>query len=133
MSADSVQFDDPGMNELQPYAPEYLNLLVSSSLPLAHLGLKVGCPVMLLRNLDPLKGLCNGTRLRVSQVGRKVLKCRIISDDAKFVGNVVFIPRITLAVTTSNGSVSADRQQSLQSSFVRMSRLKECQRVLVLS
>ena len=35
-------------------------------------------------------------------------------------------------VTTSNGSVSADRQQSLQSSFVRMSRLKECQQVLVL-
>ena len=38
-----------------------------------------------------------------------------------------------LVVTTSNGSVSADRQQSLQSSFVRMSRLKECQQVLVLS
>ena len=37
------------------------------------------------------------------------------------------------SVTTSNGSVSADRQQSLQSSFVRMSRLKECQQVLVLS
>ena len=121
LSADSVQFDDPGMNELQPYAPEYLNSLVSSSLPLAHLGLKVKCPVMLLRNLDPLKGLCNGTRLRVSQIGRKVLKCRIISGNAKFAGNVMFIPIITLApsaedlpsplsVTTSNDL--GNRQQS---------------------
>ena len=40
LSADSVQFDDPGMNELQPYAPEYLNSLVSSSLPLSHLVLQ---------------------------------------------------------------------------------------------
>ena len=28
LSADSVQFDDPGMNELQPYAPGYLNSLI---------------------------------------------------------------------------------------------------------
>ena len=68
LSADSVQFDDPAMNEHQPYSMEYLNSLVSSSLPLAHLELKVGCPIMLLRNLDPLKGLCNGTRLRVLDI-----------------------------------------------------------------
>ena len=41
--------------------------------------------------------------------------------------------KVKTLVTTSNGSVSADHQQSLQSSFVRMSRLKECQQVLVLS
>ena len=97
LSADTVQFNDPVMNEHQPYAPEYLNSLVSSSLPLAHLGLKVGCPIILLRNLDPSNRLCNGTRLRVLEIRRKVLKCRIISGDTKFAGNVVFIPRITLA------------------------------------
>ena len=111
LSADSVQFDDPGMNELQPYAPEYLNSLVSSSLPLTHLGLKVGCPVMLLRNLDPLKGLCNGTRLRVSEIRRKVLKCRIISGDAKFAGNVVFIPKITLAPSAEDLPIPLRRRQ----------------------
>jgi hypothetical protein len=46
LSADSVEFDDPGMNKYQPYSVEYLNSLVSSSLPLARLALKVGCPIM---------------------------------------------------------------------------------------
>ena len=96
-SADSVQFDDPGMNEHQPYSMEYLNSLVSSSLPLSRLELKVGCPLMMLRNFDANRGLCNGTRLIVTQVRQRCLKCRIISGDAKFAGNVVFIPRITLA------------------------------------
>ena len=61
LGADSVEIADEAANQYQPYAVEYLNSLVSSSLPLPHLELKVGCPVMLLRNLDPPKGLCNGT------------------------------------------------------------------------
>ena len=111
LRADSVQFDDPAMNEHQPYSPEYLNSLVSSSLPLAHFKLKIGCPIMLLRNLDPSKGHCNGTRLRVSQIRRKVLKCTIISGDAKFAGKVVFIPRITLAPTTEDLPMPLRRRQ----------------------
>jgi hypothetical protein len=99
------------MNEHQPYSMEYLNSLVSSSLPLSHLELKVGCPIMLLRNLDPLKGLCNGTRLRVIQIRQRVLKCSIISGDPKFAGNVVFIPRITLAPSAEDLPIPLRRRQ----------------------
>ena len=44
------------------YPPEYLNLINHSGLPLSKLVVKVQCPLMLLRNIDPQKGLCNGTR-----------------------------------------------------------------------
>ena len=111
LSADSVHFDDPGMNNHQPYPMEYLNSLVSSSLPLAHLELKVGCPIMLLRNLDPKQGLCNGTRLKVLQIKRWALKCSIISGDTKFAGKVVFIPRITLAPTAEDLPMPLKRRQ----------------------
>ena len=65
----------------------------------------------MLRNLDASKGLCNGTRLRVSQIRRKVLKCRIISGDAKFAGNVVFIPRITLALLAEDSPLPLRRRK----------------------
>jgi len=111
LSADSVHFDDPAMNEHQPYSPEYLHSLVSSSLPLAHLALKVNCPIMLLRNLDPQEGLCNGTRLRVLEIKRWVLKCSIISADPKFAGKEVFIPRITLAPSAEDLPMPLRRRQ----------------------
>ena len=80
-------------------------------MPLAHLELKVDCPIMLLRNLDPSNGLCNGTRLRVLAVRRRVLKCRIISGDRKYQGKVVFIPRITLAPAAEDLPIPLRRRQ----------------------
>ena len=41
---------------------EYLNTIVASGMPHHELILKKGMPVLLLRNLDPINGLCNGTR-----------------------------------------------------------------------
>ena len=111
LSADSVEFDDADMNKYQPYTPEFLNSLVSSAPPLAHLKVKVRCLVMLLRNMDPLKGFCNGTRLRVSEIRRKVLKYRIINGDAKFARNNVFIPRITLAPIAKDLPLPLRRRQ----------------------
>jgi len=47
--------------------------------------------------LDPREGLCNGTRMVVLNVRKKVLQCRIISKDRRFAGKVVLIPRIRLS------------------------------------
>ena len=47
---------------------EYLNRLNLPSMPPHRLTLKVGQPVMLLRNIDISDGLCNGRRLIVSDL-----------------------------------------------------------------
>ena len=44
---------------------EYLQSLETAGLPLSQLRVKTGAPVMLLRNLYPKEGLCNGTRLTI--------------------------------------------------------------------
>ncbi|WVZ75282.1 hypothetical protein U9M48_023354 [Paspalum notatum var. saurae] len=40
------------------YTPEFLNTLTPNGLPPHVLKLKIGCPVILLRNIDPANGLC---------------------------------------------------------------------------
>ena len=57
-SFDSV-VDDPHNH----YQPEFLNSLTPNGLPPHILRLKINCPVILIRILDPSNGLCNGTRL----------------------------------------------------------------------
>ena len=69
-SVDSMSEED-GMH--YAYPAEFLQQLNSSGLPPALLCLKVGCPVILLRNLDLEEELCNGTRMVVLNVRRKVL------------------------------------------------------------
>ncbi|ESR49566.1 hypothetical protein CICLE_v10033686mg [Citrus x clementina] len=45
------------------YPTEFLNSLKFNSIPNHDIRLKEGAPVMLLRNLNQIEGLCNGTRL----------------------------------------------------------------------
>ncbi|KAK9669429.1 hypothetical protein RND81_13G129300 [Saponaria officinalis] len=49
---------------------------------------------MLLRNIDQSAGLCNGTRLVVTDLGNHVIRCTVISGSS--IGEKVYIPRITL-------------------------------------
>jgi len=61
-SVDSVS-EENGM--YHAYPAEFLQQLNSSRLPPALLCLKIGCLVILLKNLDPGEELCNGTRMVV--------------------------------------------------------------------
>jgi len=74
--------------------PEFLNSFDNPSLPPHSLCLKVGCPIMCLRNIDPVNGLCNGTRLQVNYIGTHHLRCTIIGG--KHRGKVHLLPRIPL-------------------------------------
>ncbi len=63
LSADSVEDKDLVYQNLYPV--EFLNTLTSSGIPPHRLILKIGVPIMLLRNISPTEGLCNGIRLIV--------------------------------------------------------------------
>ena len=84
-------------NEISHVPTEFLNSLNPSGMPEHTLLLKVGCPVILIRNLDQKKGLCNGTRLTVLELGLRSILCQIISGSPDFIGNRVFLPRIKLS------------------------------------
>ena len=63
------------------FTPYFLNSIKLSGLSNHNLTLKIGTPVMLLKNIDPKGGLCNGTRLQVTQMGNHILEARVITGD----------------------------------------------------
>nr|XP_043611847.1 ATP-dependent DNA helicase PIF1-like [Erigeron canadensis] len=81
-----------GVTDLM-YPVDYLNLLNFPGIPNHSLTLKKNTPVMLLRNIDQKNGLCNGTRLLVSQLLPTVIEAHIITGTS--INRRVYIPRIT--------------------------------------
>lgn len=91
------------------YPLEFLNTVRMSGLPDHHLQLKIGVPIMLLRNLSPSKGLCNGTRLIVTQLTHRVIEAQIITGSAK--GSKAYIPRIVSVSTDPKWPFKMRRRQ----------------------
>lgn len=75
-SADSVTQSE---NDGAVYTTEFLNTLELSGLPPHLLKVRIGCVMMLLRNLDPRAGLCNGTRFVLTSVTKYIMQGLIIT------------------------------------------------------
>ncbi|XP_048502683.2 uncharacterized protein LOC104896527 [Beta vulgaris subsp. vulgaris] len=88
-SIDSVPEDRRNL-----YQQEFLNSISASGLPPHALTLKPGVPLMLLRNIDPKNGLCNGTRLLCRGLKDHFIDAEILTGHSR--GSRVFLPRIPL-------------------------------------
>ena len=90
-------FDEAEDDQRNFYPVEFLNSLNVSGLPPHKLRLKIGCPIILLRNIDPSHGLCNGTRLICKGFMRNVIDAEIAVG--QHAGKRVFLPRIPLTLS----------------------------------
>ncbi|GJY92082.1 ATP-dependent DNA helicase PIF1-like protein, partial [Tanacetum coccineum] len=91
------------------FSPKNLNGMKFSGVPNHKLVLKVGTPTMLLRNIDPANGLCNGTRLQVLKMAPTAIQARIIGSTEP--EGITLIPRIRLTPSDKRMPVKIIRKQ----------------------
>ncbi|KAL3625913.1 hypothetical protein CASFOL_030442 [Castilleja foliolosa] len=111
LSSDSTCKSDGSANDFlsELHTPEFLNGIKCSGVPNHELHLKVGTPVMLLRNLDHSMGLCNGTRLVVTKLATHVIECKILTGAKS--GEKVLLPRLNLTPSDSRIPFKFQRRQ----------------------
>ena len=79
LSVDSICSSDDQSHQL--YTLEFLNSLdLGGGYPAHLLSLKENTPVMLLRNLDPRRDLCNGARLICEKLYNRMIEAKIITS-----------------------------------------------------
>ncbi|XP_073305876.1 ATP-dependent DNA helicase RRM3-like [Primulina huaijiensis] len=86
--------DDNTNNCVVPNQEELFHSLTPQGLPPHKLTLKINAPIILLRNINPTEGLCNGTRLLCKGFNTNVIYAEI--SVGMHAGKLVFVPRITL-------------------------------------
>jgi len=106
-SADSLSLGEEGSDRLYP--TEFLNSLTPQGMPPSTLRLKVGMPVMLLRNLNSAMGLANGTRLLITHLGRNNIQADIMTGPRA--GDPVLICRMRTTSSDASLPFNFTRQQ----------------------
>ncbi|CAI0625776.1 unnamed protein product [Linum tenue] len=93
----------------ETYPIEFLNKLTFNGVPDHEIKLKVATPIMLLRNLNPSDGLCNGTRIMITELGENIIKGNIMGG--AFDEKPVIVPRIVLNVEDKRWPFILKRRQ----------------------
>ncbi|GBO22796.1 hypothetical protein AVEN_157229-1 [Araneus ventricosus] len=94
-AVDMIMSEDP--QDQLTFPEEFLNSLTPTGLPPYQLKLKIGCIIMLLKNLSPSKELCNGTRLIITKLQQNIIQAKSIDGTETFL-----IPRIPLIPSQTN-------------------------------
>ena len=102
-SADKVESNE----DLFPL--EYMNKETPPGFPQHKLKLKQNAPIMLLRNIDPTNGHCNGTKYVIKQMTENVLDAVVAAG--QHAGKRLFIPRISLSTDPNSYAFSMTRKQ----------------------
>ncbi|GBN97190.1 hypothetical protein AVEN_105284-1 [Araneus ventricosus] len=103
-AVDMIMSEDPQYQLTFP--EEFLNSLTPTGLPPYELKLKLGCIIMLLRNLTPCKELCYGTRLVITKLQQNIIQAKSIDGTETFL-----IPRISLIPSQINMPFKFKRMQ----------------------
>jgi hypothetical protein len=112
--ADLVEMGD---DQAMVIGTKFLNTITLAGMPPHRMAPKVGVPVILLRNFDAALGLCNGTRLIIWYMARRLIIVQIIGG--VHAGNIVNIPRITMTANRSKWPFTLQRCQfPLQLAFI---------------
>ncbi|KAG5564858.1 hypothetical protein RHGRI_000901 [Rhododendron griersonianum] len=89
-----LSFDETTDPTQQGLYIDFLNSITPQGMPCHCLRLKKNSPILLLRNINPSQGLCNGTRLICKEFTSHLITAKIAVGERK--GDTVFIPRIPL-------------------------------------
>ncbi|XP_021839921.1 uncharacterized protein [Spinacia oleracea] len=91
------------------YPTEFLNTLQFPGIPNHEMRLKVDCPIILLRNINQVEGLCNGTRLIITRLEAIVIEAQVVTG--KNVGRRVSIPRVEMTPSNHTLPFTMKRRQ----------------------
>ena len=106
MSIDSIIADRDDDEFIEQLCIEDLHAQTPGGLPPHVLNLKKYAIVMLLRNMSLQKSLCNGTRLKITEINRYYIECESLAN-----GEITFLPKMPLTSRETNGPFTLQRRQ----------------------
>lgn len=94
-------------NRTHDVSEEFMAKLTNSGVPNHALELRVGCIVIVMRNLCAKYGIMNGVKLRVISISRFLIVARTLCSAQR----TVLLPRISFSMTVPSSAVRVTRRQ----------------------